>query len=690
MEIPGTPADYSEHPFFIMEWGAGDEASSEEEARAWQASEFAETFSVDVFPQPEQGIDHRLVKYNCPGWGSSYYVPERARLIDTMSRLLTGTTFHEYKYEHTPPSGNDYVKVTYRRRLDPPYFWYDFVTCLRTYDAAKTDAYDFSLTHGDAIPGDDYRIPVYQMTGDYMDRATLGGTWPELDETFRIQFAANELRPDEVLLVDQSSLGGTDTYSQAIQLERGWNLVSWYVELPDPNGFFRMMDDVFREWVEDPPPPHYGDYIWLNPFPPGAPEEAGDRVGIYNSSPYQNNMYPEDGTSGWTWSMNQAYQVYVDTTWSDAHFWEYQAQQDYDQAGFPLDPDGAWDPFVAPTRPPNFWYFLSYPLRMQYDVTQSATIQGLVNDPGNPLMILKSDDGRFYDPGSPGGSSTLRYLEPGKGYFAGFAHGDQLQNNCLNFVPEQGSEPAGFTNPPKGENEDEKMTTSVAVSHFTFKARTHWWYPIVIDTVDLGEDSIECGDEIGVFDGDLCVGAAVYCDSFPIFIAAWKDDIASLNTVDGYQDGEEMTFVWYDKSENQEITFVLPPQTQAAEADPYFPTHSGFGCGFCARRSLADGIVSVNQLPQEFRLGQNYPNPFNAATIIPLELPQRSYVRIELYNVQGQNLGLIYEGMQDAGWPRIRYTASKLSSGVYFYRATAEGLERGGTYHAVSKMLVLK
>jgi len=76
--------------------------------------------------------------------------------------------------------------------------------------------------------------------------------------------------------------------------------------------------------------------------------------------------------------------------------------------------------------------------------------------------------------------------------------------------------------------------------------------------------------------------------------------------------------------------------------------------------------------------------------VIPLELPQRSKVTIELFNLRGQSLGLIYEGTENAGWPKIRYDASALASGVYFYQVTAEGLEQGGKYQNVGKMLLLK
>lgn len=96
------------------------------------------------------------------------------------------------------------------------------------------------------------------------------------------------------------------------------------------------------------------------------------------------------------------------------------------------------------------------------------------------------------------------------------------------------------------------------------------------------------------------------------------------------------------------------------------------------------------EIPTLYRLGQNYPNPFNAETVIPLELPRRSAVKIELYNLQGQHIGSIYDGIKDAGFAKIRFDASGLSSGVYFYRVTAEGLEGGEKFTELGKALLLK
>ncbi|MBU0518811.1 T9SS type A sorting domain-containing protein [bacterium] len=500
-----------------------------------------------------------------------------------------------------------------------------------------------------------------------------------------IPFAPGEMGP-AMLILRESNTQPQTNFTQAITLHEGWNLVSWYVFPEGSSVNWPTMDDLFA-----------GTNTWFqsdhdDPFP--------DKVGRYDANPYipDYQYYPRVGYSGpseWQWKPYEAYSVYLE---SPAHFWEKTNREDYQQVAFNFIPYSYWDPQITPDTQPDYWFFLGYPLRKSQlidedndGISENATIHDLEEQTApfdNDMVMLKSDDGKMYVPGHPG-YSNLEYLEPGKGYFVGFAEGNYpgTEVHCSGFVGEV--EPESVPPSPK---ETESQIASEAVNHFTFKERTQWWYPIMIDTVDLGETPMEPGDEIAVFDGDLCVGAVTYEGVFPVILAAWKDELSTPDALDGYIDENPMTFIWYDVSENAEITFNLPPQTaaQEPEVDPCFPTHSGFGSGFAAIRNLNDGIQAINQLPKEYRLMQNYPNPFNAETVIPLQLPQRSRIRIDLFDVRGRLVSRIYDGVRNAGQTQIRYCASWLASGVYFYRINAEGLERNGSYQDVGKMLLLK
>ena len=72
--------------------------------------------------------------------------------------------------------------------------------------------------------------------------------------------------------------------------------------------------------------------------------------------------------------------------------------------------------------------------------------------------------------------------------------------------------------------------------------------------------------------------------------------------------------------------------------------------------------------PHKFELSSIYPNPFNPATEINFSVPSDSYVRLSVYNVQGQEVDVIHEGFQSSGAHSYTWNASDMSSGVYYVR----------------------
>lgn len=91
-----------------------------------------------------------------------------------------------------------------------------------------------------------------------------------------------------------------------------------------------------------------------------------------------------------------------------------------------------------------------------------------------------------------------------------------------------------------------------------------------------------------------------------------------------------------------------------------------------------------SSLPSAYKLEQNYPNPFNPTTTISFELPKRSDIRLELFNLLGQQVSLIASGAYSAGEHVVIWNGAKSASGVYFYRLRAEGVS------IVRKMILLK
>ena len=83
-------------------------------------------------------------------------------------------------------------------------------------------------------------------------------------------------------------------------------------------------------------------------------------------------------------------------------------------------------------------------------------------------------------------------------------------------------------------------------------------------------------------------------------------------------------------------------------------------------------------LPAAFSLQQNYPNPFNSGTVIRFELPEAGKTELAVYNLVGQKVTKLVDGMRDAGSYTVRWAGRDangrdLASGVYLYRLRAEG-----------------
>ena len=75
---------------------------------------------------------------------------------------------------------------------------------------------------------------------------------------------------------------------------------------------------------------------------------------------------------------------------------------------------------------------------------------------------------------------------------------------------------------------------------------------------------------------------------------------------------------------------------------------------------------------QSHQLFQNYPNPFNPSTTITFSVAARSNVQLSVYNVLGEQVALLVDEVRDAGVYQIRFDASELTSGIYFYRLNTE------------------
>ena len=95
---------------------------------------------------------------------------------------------------------------------------------------------------------------------------------------------------------------------------------------------------------------------------------------------------------------------------------------------------------------------------------------------------------------------------------------------------------------------------------------------------------------------------------------------------------------------------------------------------------MADAIDLVGS----FSLNANYPNPFNPTTSIRFNMGETANAELAVFNMAGQKVATLVNGLVGAGSHEVTFDASNLSSGVYFYTLQANNTV------ATRKMVLVK
>jgi len=95
--------------------------------------------------------------------------------------------------------------------------------------------------------------------------------------------------------------------------------------------------------------------------------------------------------------------------------------------------------------------------------------------------------------------------------------------------------------------------------------------------------------------------------------------------------------------------------------------------------------VNINiATPLKYELLQNYPNPFNPVTTLKFALPEASKVTLKIFSLLGEEVAEVVNEEKPAGFHQVEFDASKLSSGVYFYKIETNNFTQ------IKKMSVIK
>ena len=91
-----------------------------------------------------------------------------------------------------------------------------------------------------------------------------------------------------------------------------------------------------------------------------------------------------------------------------------------------------------------------------------------------------------------------------------------------------------------------------------------------------------------------------------------------------------------------------------------------------------------------FGLVSNYPNPFNPTTTIEFSLPERTTVKVEVFDILGRKVSTLINNQElNAGSQRLVWNGKndngvKMVSGAYIYRISTD------KYSVAKKMMLIK
>ena len=95
------------------------------------------------------------------------------------------------------------------------------------------------------------------------------------------------------------------------------------------------------------------------------------------------------------------------------------------------------------------------------------------------------------------------------------------------------------------------------------------------------------------------------------------------------------------------------------------------------KRPLSDfiGIRKISsEVPDKYSLYQNYPNPFNPTTNIKYQVTNnnKALVILKVFDVLGKEVATLVNEKQSPGTYEITFDGSSVSSGVYYYKLSAD------------------
>jgi uncharacterized protein (TIGR02145 family) len=413
---------------------------------------------------------------------------------------------------------------------------------------------------------------------------------------------------------------GLTVITQQISLQEGWNMMSFRV-MPENWDMMHIVQPLIDQGLLFKVLDETGGSIFHLPFPPP-------------NGQWSNTIGEMANTEGYYIKVHDHAML--------------------DLEGYPVE---------APLDIPliNGWNMISYPCENEQNAM--AVVQPLI-DAGILFKVIDEAGGSIFHlpfpPPNGQWSNTIGNFKSDKGYYLKATSNATLTIGC-DGEAYQGHIPG---NAPSRKSE-----------FFVPVWQNNPFMPMHVAL--MPSENMIAGDEIGIFDGDVCVGSIVFDGdhNLPLIITTSQHE-PDNSSVNGFTIGNEISIRYYDISTGN----VSPAEIEIIDGSGFFDA-LGTLIGKLKATATNVTITSADAFAVDV-----VPNPFFDKLYLKLHLPDDGAISVECFNMLGQQVSLVQEMPLGKGMNRLTLETAHLEAGAYLLKV----IYRSGESEQSNSFKVLK